>query len=256
MQIKVHFIGDIASNYIGNKYNWRVLSVHTHSLNIVNELGAIVTLASKELGRGPFIITTENFPFYSIGKSSKVKIRDGKIEIGEIALNISDCKIYDSRLNINPISRDKEYWLHWQQSIVSWLLATEYADFYKKSFVPKMKAISDNELINLIGYGYGTTPTGDDFLAGYIIGHLTLKKSIPQTFKYNVEKNLKKTNLISANYIRMAILYRVNEKIKKSLEKLFLGYKIEPFNEEKGFGYTSGLDFLLGFTEYYIRHTV
>lgn len=129
--------------------------------------------------------------------------------------------------------------------------------FIKPSLIEKFKVAvksQNKELFNynvdnLLGLGFGLTPSGDDFLVGFLSASHFFEDIPPfGFFLKNVGIDYLKTNFISAEYLRYSIVGRISEVItnaivsvseKRSDAKFWLTNLIN-------IGATSGYDTLLG----------
>ena len=86
-----------------------------------------------------------------------------------------------------------------QKLIFEEYIESEYSSFYKNNFIPLVNKLSDGKaaLTDLLGLGFGATPSGDDFIMGYILWQN--RGGAKPVFSKNVL--FSKTNVISANYI-------------------------------------------------------
>ncbi|MDO4594666.1 MAG: DUF2877 domain-containing protein [Tissierellia bacterium] len=95
--------------------------------------------------------------------------------------------------------------------------------------------ISSKSLEDLIGLGKGLTPSGDDFLAGFLAVNFLLNKKLDFNFDYT------RTNSISARFLKYARKEIFSESLIKALTK-----SPEYFEQILNYGHTSGADTILG----------
>ena len=107
------------------------------------------------------------------------------------------------------------------------------------------------DLKNIIGLGRGLTPSGDDFIIGAILAfhYFFNKKFFDKLFKIIFKISELNTNLISFNYIKMALNGYFHNYVKEFLISLNrksddIILKIEKI---MNIGNSSGIDFLTGF---------
>jgi hypothetical protein len=116
------------------------------------------------------------------------------------------------------------------------------------------KAVSD--LKSLIGLGPGLTPSGDDFIVGYLAGLWSTagteqsKRSFLLLIGNWLFNSLKGTNEISRTYIRYAMEGEVSEPLAVLARRIAKGENMNGIKEstEEAFqvGSTSGTDGVLG----------
>ena len=104
----------------------------------------------------------------------------------------------------------------------------------------------------LLGLGAGLTPSGDDFLCGFLAAARTCGRSrgLPNALKDAVEKNIRRTSQISASMVRCAIrnfwpmpLVDLAEALAGECEN----EAVKALKELCGLGHCSGSDIATGF---------
>ena len=102
-------------------------------------------------------------------------------------------------------------------------------------------------LCRLIGLGIGLTPSGDDFLCGFLAG-LRLSLSESDSFRQILEKkicsNLDRTNEISAAFLHCAVLGQFSAPVHLLLNPEITAEQI--YQAFSGIGHSSGIDTLCG----------
>lgn len=111
------------------------------------------------------------------------------------------------------------------------------------------KELFNDNVATVLGLGFGLTPSGDDFLVGFLSASYFFEDIPPfGFFLKNVRIDYSKTNFISAEYLRYAVAGRISEVItntivsvseKRSDAKFWLTNLVN-------IGATSGYDTLLG----------
>lgn len=163
------------------------LDFFNFSLNI----GDYLNISSKELfiGTSPIKIDSPEVWEPTLEYSPKLFLNDNKILVKSIkSIVIINGKsgglreaVLSAIANKVPDRKDND-------SFVSKLLSEVYVDFHSNSIVEAAKKIS-----NLLGYGAGLTPAGDDFLVGVL--------SVLHSLKY-IDKNISKFHeILSAEII-------------------------------------------------------
>ena len=102
-------------------------------------------------------------------------------------------------------------------------------------------------LCRLIGLGIGLTPSGDDFLCGFLAG-LRLSLSESDSFRQILEEkicsHLDRTNEISAAFLHCAVLGQVSAPVHLLLNPEITAEQI--YQAFSGIGHSSGIDTLCG----------
>jgi len=114
-------------------------------------------------------------------------------------------------------------------------------------------ALLETPLQFIVGRGRGLTPSGDDFLAGLLLGLHLLKKSASQidlTIRQTIIDTIRcHSTLISANLAECASVGEVDERIAKAVEYLLIGSGTEE-DTMRGildWGSSSGVETIAGF---------
>ncbi len=190
----------------------RVFQVFDRVCNLINEVGEIISLVSKEIGAGPFSIVAD-IPGVSftdfIGEGTIISIHHSNLHLGEITLNTTDTPLWQARYDISEIN------ISFLKELVSSSILAKIKDFSTPNslfsiFDPSVNlrtldqfnvnrinsrifsnaktngkilcdGILDNDLEKiqvgtkgLAGLGGGLTPAGDDFLLGIIFSNFLL----------------------------------------------------------------------------------
>ena len=109
-------------------------------------------------------------------------------------------------------------------------------------------------LFNLLGYGVGLTPSGDDFICGFLLAAHAWKEflfptfALQKTIRKIVEVARKKTTTLSANLIACAASGSADERIISCVKWLNSGGHSAAFIMEEllSYGSSSGCDTLAG----------
>lgn len=108
-----------------------------------------------------------------------------------------------------------------------------------------------HKLAKFIGLGIGLTPSGDDFLCGFlaVFQRINLTKNVfYQTLTEQIQQNLDKTNLISARFLECALMQQFSSTVlaflnlneSKSINLSHIQTQFEKI------GHSSGMDTLFG----------
>lgn len=230
----------------------------------------IITIGNRFIGSGPTNIIfndISNFKF----NSSIIKNND-LIIIGDLKFKIDKTKFYDSSLKISEFNLQKFYKnLNLFENYVkvlsdgkglSPLLENKFVknEQFVNKFTLKIKRgiekIFDGDLLGGIkdikGVGIGLTPSGDDFIYGFLTGlsiiEIIQKRNL-RDLKKLIYENAKTENLISNNFLYFASEGLFFEKTKNLIISLFYGDEseiLESVTKVLQIGETSGVDFSVG----------
>lgn len=233
------------------------MAVHSVFDNAVNVsagcrmISAVNASAGKCLNGPGRIITGESgFSFRKIVKQTETaKFAGDKLLFsGGVTVNLEDSfrwspeikKIRTKKINTDLISIElKNY------SFVKPEIANKFLNAVR---------VLDKDFFNsaartLTGLGYGLTPSGDDFLVGFISASHYLVQCKPlRFFLENIKIDYSKTNYISSQYLRYAAEGRITEIVSNTVVsiasgKLDAGHWISMLMNT---GATSGCDTLYG----------
>lgn len=132
-----------------------------------------------------------------------------------------------------------------EKSILEKYLFSQLKNIFSDNFTLK-------DLEKLLGVGEGLTPSGDDFICGYIAALYFLGEYKKIEFlKEILLFQLKKTTRVSEEYIYYSFKGEFNEYVKE-LNELCITGKIEDsldeiVNKIAKIGHSSGIDFIVGF---------
>ena len=284
-KIQIISIGIMAARALVSSPIWRVLSVYDRSFYCIDDAENIICVALNGIGRGPFTLLcsgNERFPA-EILKSIKHFTLAGDRFVAEgsdLILDLNNASTWEECLL--DLREDQRDWLErdlaWlaqraslsaPQESLSWLIPDFMfgcgGDLREKnkrissllhervSRVTKNFAMTGRArgLDQLIGLGYGLTPSGDDFLAGVVMGFHKMQKHRQAILlaRHLYSKAQGKTTTISLAFYRALADGRVAEPYLLFLD--MIGRKEDAqrehlFNRLTHFGGTSGWDTLAG----------
>lgn len=288
-KIQIISIGLTAARALASSRVWKLLSVYDRSFYCIDDTENIICLALNEIGRGPCTLLcsgNERLPAERL-KSIKYFTRVGEMLVAEGADLIIDLNnattwgesLLDLRENHRELVENDLTWLASRSSLVApqesfgWLIPTflsgwgcDILDKRRKTLsllherVSKVTKKIEKDfamtgracgLDQLIGLGYGLTPSGDDFLAGVVMGFHKMQKHreamlLARHF-YSAAQG--KTTIISIAFYRALADGRVAEPHLRFLEMIGREEEAEReilFNRVTDFGGTSGWDSLAG----------
>ncbi len=248
--------------------------IHSRYANAINYVTAnkLVSFVIKEIGNGPTNIVMDGLNFQKI---NSIKISEKNIDTGNNVFNLEDSKKYCSRISFTAVDISKfmrnldflEKYLLKNSPLKSYTFLLD--DKKRENFVSSFERALINRVTEgwkefvknnykkgvrlLRGTGYGSTPSGDDFIAGFISGlhllHEIFQKNVSKVQKI-IYKESKTNNIISNNYIYYSLRGCFFEKMKNLIISLVSGSESEIFyNTYKILllGETSGADFITGF---------
>lgn len=260
-----------------------VLGVHAHACTWESKNGTLTTLlpaTTAPVPMGMILSTPEDFSFadhVAVGK--KVAVRAGIVRFdgGDLSVDTRSARAWNGRLDRDPIA------LPPAAIDDAWRIVTDCGTASARAFclgggatenspiiaIGGAKIIAslvigteamnnarvESAAVALIGRGHGLTPSGDDFLVGFLAGlwsragacqeHETFVRGLAQA----ITANRARTNPVSATYLRAAADARVGGGLHSVIDGLRSG---APNSREKairraiGIGHESGTCTLIG----------
>lgn len=235
---------------------------------------SIISIVTEEIGRGPVTIVVEGMDVANI---NDLYIGKNFISINYKKYPLDKRKLFNSqikfrKINSNKLEKNLEYFekslldLSPPKSLTFLIDRGREKNFktsFEKNLLKRTKEgiynIFNNKLINGIkkvkGIGFGLTPSGDDFIAGFLIALYV----IDNIYNYDVKfKELRETiyriskseNLISNSFLSLSKDGFLFDRIKKLIISILNESEQKIFNRTKNLlsiGDTSGSDLGVGF---------
>ncbi len=249
---------------------FKLHSAFENSINFRGRKGLVVSLVSRKTGNGPMNIVMKHLP----RGARRLKVTRFKLYIDENCLEADPERNYDSSvpvLSLDPVLLRKNLellkgWLGTSAPAKSmcFLFSVRAEDAFKRPFEREMlKKMKDSiRLLDagdyargaraLRGLGFGLTPSGDDFICGFLTG-LSFVEACSSAdlsdIMNAVYENALTENIISGSFTWCAYNGRVNERIKDLLAALAGLEERRLLSAAKAAlrcGHTSGADFCAG----------
>ncbi len=246
--------------------------LHSAFDNALNFRGRsfMISLVNRKTGNGPFNVVLKQLPTHA----RRLKTTKFYLYIDENRLSFDPGKAYDAALplvSVDPrllhenLAFLKNYLVkHASPKSLRFLFDAAAEEDFTRQFEKLMarrvrKAVALLEAGDyakgaraLKGLGFGLTPSGDDFLSGYLTGlgftELNMDAAVTEA-KEAVYRNASTRNLISNSFLTSAYDGLVSEKIKELLSALAAdGDKRLALAARAALkhGHTSGADFCAG----------
>ena len=233
-----------------------VHSAFRRALNISAD-GELFTVCRRGLGRSATVIVImEDLDFMTqVAPGSPVWIEQGAVRVGSLEIDVSMAAVWRGRMNENIQADISSESVAILKSVLdrraapgsAWRLLQSGDSFCDA--VDEL--IRDGSLRKLIGRGVGLTPSGDDFVLGYMaaVNHISALRPRLVPLHEAVSASLKATNDISAAMLKQAMRYGYHEYLDDLCHVLLNG------EEERlaasaarltEIGATSGSDMLTG----------
>lgn len=245
-------------------------SAFENAINFRGRKGLIVSLVSRKTGNGPMNIVLKHLP----PGARRLKITKLKLYIDENCLETDPEKNYDSSVPLLPLDPVllKENLRTLRELLGAGAPAKSMCFLFAFSAENAFRSVFERAMLermkkavglldagdyaggarSLRGLGFGLTPSGDDFLCGYLTGLSFLEANLSAAVaavKDAVYDNALTKNLISNSFTWCAYNGRVNEKTRALLAALAGFDEPRLINAAKAAlrkGHTSGADFCAG----------
>ena len=251
-----------------------IISQFDHVINIKTAQNNGFAIIDSKVIMAPYHIQVPDYIFQQIAEhvkeNSTIKIFENKIKYGNRTFSYKEKEIYKGIINSHS-DKKKDQIINWTEKVIKNTKKLGSLDKtilnYKeiinnldefnltplqREFYKNLKKILAGEcsIEKLLGLGIGLTPTGDDFIVGYLSA---LEAEVIKD-KLDVVDNLKlsdifaRTTRVSALHLKAALNHRFNKKLV-DIYKNLSGEEKEYIKNTKKLlkvGNSSGLDMLSG----------
>lgn len=253
----------------------RIHSIFNHTMNIIDDTGTLYTIVDDTLNNGPNCIKVYGIEWsaFYFKKIEKVTFENNQLSIGnQLIIDYQNPVFYQESPLIYPLMNDYIYYTIQTIKSSSWYsnyeqknqekiftknvddLIFEHSKLLVESIKKNEKCEEQKEILEkFIGLGIGLTPSGDDFLTG--LAYVSALENYPnekiKKILQSLEQKIKeKTNLISYQQFKFALVQEVRTEIRESLSSI-LSVQSKEFSQDKitnilKIGSTSGFDILRG----------
>lgn len=264
--------GDLVLENYGLK--GKIVNIFDHVVNIKTGKNKGFALVDTKVVDAPYHIKLSDVMFQKIHRklrdNSKVILQENKIIYDNRVVQIDEKEKFYGKIDvINTI--DQEKIINWTEKVIN---NSENLGSLDKSILNYKKALNNIEKLNLnplqklfyenlklivsgngkltelLGLGIGLTPTGDDFIVGY----LSVVEAGLIDDKLNIRENLNKTNIfklttrVSALHVKGALNHSFNGKLVNLYKNISTDSRkyTKSAKELLKIGSSSGLDTLSG----------
>ena len=180
---------------------------------------------------------------------------NGLISLGQLKTNGID-KVFDENIRQDSYFIYLPILLKWRHNLDLY----DYQQMIYEDILILINSIKNTKdkaikvISNFLGKGRGLTPSGDDFIIGFLLMLNRWGKTVNDTIDYDlinqrsVEEAYRKTTTLSANLIECAANGMADERLISISDKLMIGnYSGNNFLKELyTYGSTSGMDSFIG----------
>lgn len=242
----------------------RVESVHRRALNLRLESGALVTLCAPELGDGPgALLVAADWPMpWQVGE--QVAVSPAEIRGARCGVTLSSAVEWEPAAApaLGPLASVRQGWLEAAAALQAagerrspflGLLSEEgtevtitYRQLARRGLIALIRGDWAEATARLVGLGPGLTPSGDDFLAGFLLLASRSGWAAAAPLREAIRALPSgRTTPVSESLLHWALLGVVSERALYWLDGLIQGAP-RPIGPVLAIGATSGADFAAG----------
>ncbi len=235
----------------------------------------LVSIVNAEIGSGPVNIVASNFDFGAVNRDFALSVEDDRFVFNGFAVRKDRSKMYDSSISLRKTDFDKfmsnldifkRYLLQLAppKSLAFLLDNTRESDFssgFENRFAGRMRQgvgeMLEGDLAGgtrkIRGLGFGLTPSGDDFLSGFLLGCNAAERLLGMDLsrtKQTVYNGAVGDSLISKTFLSLSREGRVFQAFGNLLRVLACSDERKIASCVEGLlriGETSGADTAVGF---------
>jgi hypothetical protein len=275
LELKIRILGHFVSQFLQREGYATVLGVTKKGVFLLNDFRQICFI-SQDPFPGPLTLNLENIVnldlFFHIREAgqisgNQISFPGCQVVIQKDAMIWEPPLINTSEEDITPVINRGEKFVvfikeDYQNGVFSDFFnsllgpSTRYAWKTLLNIIPDGQgdgAIND-KLTNLLGLGKGLTPSGDDFICGFLLAHYYLGKTLPafemrSDYLYRIITSAqKRTTALSAALIACAVEGQADERLMNLLYWLLSGVgDVGKIKEELlSYGNSSGMDTFAG----------
>lgn len=285
-----HDIADLFMKQTTEGRHHRIGFVHSVYQNVMNIMtinnNQLFSIGNNQVFRAPYMINiAENIDFRKAlarqNHSKQIRINGNKLLIeNNLEIHLDKAERWSTSIDRFSSFNDiylckvlqqitylvdqkgtagglKEVWLHYQgrQSSSILTIYEKGLDVQLQYLVQSMNGCNNEHIYlsckNFVGLGIGLTPSGDDFLAGWLLTLYAFKHPIVETFQKHRTDWLNfiraRTTVVSYFMLEAALKGKGNE----AMQELFIGIKTEQnvkhaIDQLLSIGSSSGTDMLAG----------
>jgi len=259
---------------VGDRIRPGIYKLHSRFKQVVNLTDGtrLVSVVHKQIGAGPINLVVENL---RIDQIDRIKIGRRSIVLAQQRYRFTGEHLYNSAIEVEGLNRDdfeknrslvKERLIGRSQPrslafIFDKKRVSYFNSEFEKAFVKRMvdgvEQIRAGQIIRgvkqLKGCGWGLTPSGDDFIAGLLLGLNVIQQARNKDLVRlitDIYEAARGGNVFSEAFLKLAKEGRAFESFKRLISALNYGDEKQvkkSATELLSVGATSGADLMTGF---------
>lgn len=264
--------GDLVEENYG--LNGKIISKFNNVINIKTKNNKGYAITDSKVILAPYHVKLPDHIFQkiinSIKKNTKIKINRDQILYNNSKFNYNNKSIFSGKIKDCSFA-DKNNLIKWTEKVIDNTNSSDslghtilkfdniinnIQDFnlstLQQVFYKKLKDIFEKKdsINKLLGLGIGLTPTGDDFIVGYLsaVEANLIEDKLNVSNEIDIDEIFNKTTRVSALHLKGAINHRYNKSLVDIYKNIVKGEKYYIRNTKKliEIGSSSGLDMLSG----------
>lgn len=268
-----------SNDFLETTFSGTIHSVFERTFNIETETNKLMTVATHQIFDGPQMIKINeaSMKYLPLEIGMSVSQVGKRLSIANVLeIDCEEAKVIEELPLV--FSKEKALEIKRHTTIINNYLETnlDTVGFYRKTFPNDVEEVMHRFLMNgketlesafekndtsllevgvssLLGLGHGLTPSGDDFLTGFLLVFNSQKDTnseFTSLLNQLVHENCRKTNAVSQNQLKLAINKRALKPVQQFLYDLYRGSSMLTLNkrveEILRIGSSSGSDMLAG----------
>jgi hypothetical protein len=220
------WIAPTAQAWLQTSRQARILHLFTHTCNLINERGQLLTLAQAEVGPGPFSLTLAPGPvsdrWSELSDDSLVVVTPNRLYLGSFQVDCASARLWSPQpdwagVQLTSAAWGGHYGPLWQQILAGWPselgIMGEAERPFRRYLQELVQALFRRDMPtaataarHLAGLGPGLTPAGDDALLGIFYGLWATHPAtdVPPLTELLAETAAPQTTTLSAAWLRAA----------------------------------------------------
>lgn len=162
------------NDWLENTRHPRILHIFDRVCNLINEGREVLSVVTSQIGNGPFNLVVGDDVLFSdeFNVEVLISIHDNQLQIGELAIDISNAKLWNPRPDWEGLYTNKgrifdqlsTLSIPGAEPLLPMVLISDLSAALATADIESGKSLASQ----LAGFGMGLTPAGDDIIMGAI----------------------------------------------------------------------------------------
>ena len=200
------------NDWLATSHHPRILHIFDSACNLINEHGEVLSIATPQIGNGPFNLVVEDIVCFSehLNPASSIFISDSKLTLGNLTIQVADANLWKPRPDWEHLHGNRDKIAHQLMKLSlpkdQPLLAQSLVSNLSLALANKDLSSALKITSQLAGLGPGLTPAGDDFIMGALYAVWIIHpRAVASVLAQNIANNAAPlTTSLSAAWLRSA----------------------------------------------------